>query len=367
MATEIVRYNSKHDDAIAAVQTHMWSGSPERNAAYFRWKYLDNPYLPEPVARLAFDKGRLVAMRGVYGAAWETDTGSVVNIPCADDMVVDPAYRNRGFVRPVMDALFQDLEARGFPLVFSLSAAPVTLVTSLAMGWYSAGSVDAVVHVPRATVLARRARARVEALPGSGPLVRQMRLPVERAPFRALDAYREARDHITIAREPRINEMAALVARGHGTAHLRHVRDARYYQWRLRNPLVEYRYLYWDDGSLKGYLILRRSTSDRGDAVRVAVVDWEAVNEDVHLALLDHALLAGRFAKLETWSATLTNSLRTALLTRGFRPTETRSVARPGHHILVRAVGPGSSPSLDGRALTDLSAWDLRPIASMAN
>ena len=368
MSIDIVRYQPGMESAIARLQTHMWSGDPARNAAYFRWKYLENPYLDGPIVLLAMDGDRAVAMRGAFGSAWEVNRSPTpVIVPCMDDMVVDPTHRNRGVMRPLVEALTEELNARGFRHAFSLSAAPVTLAVSLAMGWRSAGSTEPLGQVNRRVQRVRRLRARLKQARFLWRLAPRFVLDIEHNPFRQLDErWRRRIKRITAVREPRIDEMAALVARIGGDGRIRHVRDAAYFAWRLRNPLVEYRFFYWDERRLEGYLVLRRVRSDRGDRTRVSVVDWEA--EDVHmrLSLLDEVLARGGFPHVDIWSATLSEPVRDELHKRGFRPAAHGSVSRPGHHVLVRTLGESDDWSLDGRPLLDMRQWDLRLLNSMA-
>src|SRR5512139_2744468 len=103
MGIEFIPYRPEHASAIARLQTHLWSGDVGRNAAYFRWKYLENPFLPEPAVMLAMSNEDAVAMRGAFGSAWEANhSPDLLFIPCVDDMVVDPAHRNHGLMRPLM-------------------------------------------------------------------------------------------------------------------------------------------------------------------------------------------------------------------------------------------------------------------------
>jgi hypothetical protein len=46
------------------------------HAAYFRWKYAENPFLDQTILQLAVSGGRVVAMRGMFGAVWQVDEPS---------------------------------------------------------------------------------------------------------------------------------------------------------------------------------------------------------------------------------------------------------------------------------------------------
>ncbi len=368
MGIEFVPYRPGHASAIARLQTHLWSGDAARNAAYFRWKYLENPFLPDPVVMLAMSDEGAVAMRGAFGSAWEANRlPEPFIIPCVDDMVVDPSHRNHGLMRPLMDALFEALAARGFQYLFSLSAAPVTLVVSLATGWRAVGSTDPLGRLSRPVTIARRLRARAERVPVARRLAPRLVLRSELDAYHHLDRSRRRQRRITMTREPRSEEMAALVKRIGSDGRIRHVRDARYLDWKFRNPLADYRFFYFDEQALGGYLVLHRTASDRGDRTRVSIVEWEATSTKIQLALLDEALHRGAFAYLETWGATLPRPLRAELETRGFRAAHPGTLQRPGHRILVRGLDPSLADwTLNGRSLLDMSQWDLRQLHSMA-
>jgi hypothetical protein len=70
--------------------------------------------------------------------------------------------------------------------------------------------------------------------------------------------------------------MAELVARRPWDGRIRHLRDAEYFAWRFRDPLHDYRFLYWDDGGLRGYPVLQRYVSDRADHGCVNIADVAA-------------------------------------------------------------------------------------------
>jgi hypothetical protein len=159
--------------------------------------------------------------------------------------------------------------------------------------------------------------------------------------------------------------MAALVAASPYDGRIRHVRDARYIDWRYRNPLHDYRFLYLRDGAaLLGYLVLGRALSDYGNGLRVNVVDWEARDDVLAEALLDAALRYGRFAELAAWSATLPEARRRSLLRAGLSPCDREQTERGLPSILIRAVTGAAQPV--GRDVLSLVNWDLRMVNTNA-
>jgi len=376
MAFEILPYDPELDPAIASLQTHLWCGDTARNAAYFRWKYLDNPYLGDVILRLVRDGGRIVAMRGLFGSLWEVDEpGNHVVLPHADDFVVDPEYRNRGAAARVMKQTIADARDRGCPFAVSLSASPVTFVSSLAAGWKAAGRYDPVWrHSPRSAAL-QGLRDRL----GSVRWLSRLRRVVAPTsivnaaspanPFARLDGgAARLPPTLSLERSARPEEMAALVARLPWDGRIRHVRSREYFEWRFRNPMHDYRFLYFvDDGGLRGYLVLQRSLSDRVDRARVNIADEEANEPAVRAALLRAALDLGRFDRVQAWTSSLPEGSRSLLREWGFKPPASNVLTRSGG-LLVFRLGSGPAPAtwaLGRRNLLSIADWDLRMADSM--
>ena len=359
MSYEVVPYTPELDEQIVTLQTHLWSNDLTRNAAYFRWKYADNPFLDEVLIRIALCDGRAVAMRGLFGAAWEVGGADVPQLlPYADDFVVAPAHRNTGVARRVLQESLADASLRDFPFAVSLSAGPVTFFASLAAGWRAAGSYQQA-HRPRSPRSRwQRGLDRLRS-PGAPPL------------FAALDrCIADSTGSLAVSRTARPEAMAELIRRLPWDGRIRHVRDARYLDWRFRNPQHEYRFLYWDDGTLQGYLVLQRYLAASADRERVNIVDWEAVDDRVRADLLDAALKLGDFPRVHIWTVGAAESVRALLQRHGFLVDEERRGVR-GHSsgLLVRRLG--ATPDTDGwllgeRNLLDIADWDLRMLYSMA-
>jgi hypothetical protein len=164
--------------------------------------------------------------------------------------------------------------------------------------------------------------------------------------------------------------MTELVERISGTGRIRHVRDSEYFQWRFQNPRSRYRYLFWQEYRLEGYLVLQKYISEYANRNVLNIVNWEASNATIQERLLKVALTV--FAKdreLMIWSATLSQTTVALLRKNGFRfqppPTD---VAHFPPAILVRSIAGfhlGSEWILGGRLLLDLASWDLQMLYSM--
>ena len=203
---EIIRYRPEYKDAVARLQTALWSRDPAANRRYFEWKYEANPWRVEPRVHLALRDGQLVGMRGCYESRWEVGSpAQTVSVPLADDFVVAVGERKRGVATQIMQAVIADLAESGDDYVFSLSAGMVTMMGSLALGWRSAGRVEPLVQGEPGA--APRLRERISRVP---VLWRWTRAPIfrsaaERRPFRTLDAVSPSDPSVAIAREPRVS------------------------------------------------------------------------------------------------------------------------------------------------------------------
>jgi GNAT superfamily N-acetyltransferase len=351
---EVVKYRTEFKDQVAELQKNLWSFDAALNTAYLEWKYECNPYQPEPLIYLALLAGQVVGMRGLFGAKWQVGHSGQVFGSCAGDLVIDPEHRKRGLFKLIMAAALEDLAHRGHPYVFNLSGGskPETYFSSLATGWRGIGSFQPMQWINPNGFLD----------PASGE---------RRHPMEFLDRNGEAPGgplgvSVKIERTPRSKAMAELVEGIESDGRLRHIRDERYFAWRFQNPLSVYRFLYWEDIQLQGYLVLR--TSFDAEWAFIEIVDWEARNAQVRADLLRAAIEWGRFDGLTIWSATLPVEAKTLLQNAGFEPLEQdESLEGPRPTVLIRAVRDDVLPEdwvLDGISLLDLNNWDLRMIYS---
>jgi GNAT superfamily N-acetyltransferase len=289
---EIVSYTSALREELVALQRHLWGSDSTRNSAYFEWKYEKNPYVPEPLIYLACVDGRIVGMRGFFGAHWQGGGADILGL-CADDTVIVPEFRGRGVVRAVMAVALRSLAERGHEYVFNLSAGIDTFVASLALGWKSIGPMGPVARTRKTGSVrqwtagivrrVRVARGLWRAWKNSSAAPR-MREVVN--PFDVLD-HGCGDDGVQVEHRPRPLEMADLLERLSHDGRIRHTRDPEYLAWRFQNPLHEYRFLFIEGRSgLEGYLVLQRRIEHIARRAHIQIVDWEAENPKVGEALI---------------------------------------------------------------------------------
>jgi len=374
---EVVLYRPEHKNAVLELQAHLWSSDLDVNRAYFEWKYESNPYVREPLIYLGLCEGRVVGMRGMFGMAWETGVPSsrFVGI-CTEDSVVLPNHRSRGVTRRIMQTVFKDMAARGYRYLYGLSGAPITILSSLAMGWKNVGPFELQTFRSRRAkwyrlLLARVGRTRLvwrwaDHVPGRRWATGRRRLH-ELRDYPAI-CRRAGRARIVADTAARAGDMAYLIARMDHDGRIRHVRDREYLSWRFLNPLHRYLFLYWEEERLEGYLVLQEYRSRLRNQAQVNVVDWEGTSRDVRAGLLRAALDLCPFPDLRIWTATLSDESKDLLRTAGFRPPAAASAGSMPPSMLVRSLEAPSSDrewTLGGRRLLDMSEWDLRMVYSM--
>lgn len=349
----ISQYTPRHRRQVAELQTHLWGPNVERNLKYLEWKYEANPYFDKPLIYLAMRGDELIGMRGFLGTRWQVDAEEFP-IPCAGDLVVLPEHRNRGLFRALMVAAVEDLANKGHKYLFSLSASRATHLGQLTMGWHGIGPIQP------------RSRERYRALLPA--FIRKSRklVGIPPTPFTGFDRRSRRGDHPGIfgSRSPETDIMAGLIERIGTDGRIRHIRDQAYFEWRFKNPLWQYRFLFLEEGELAGYLVLgaRRGTW------HVHILDWEATNEEVRQYLLEAALSMGKFVHISTWTVSLDDETKSLLDHNGFADTQDPpSPATPHDTVMIRSVDRNVPPDewiLAGRPMLAAENWDLREIYS---
>jgi hypothetical protein len=263
-----------------------------------------------------------------------------------------------------MGYAFEDLARREYRHVINLGARPVTMLSSLADGWRRVGGVAAAGFDREPSAL-REIRSRVKRVPGLWRLEHALRHARLAQPFRGLDGTaRRNRGPLTLSAAPRPQAMAALVASRPWDGRIRHVRDSAYFGWRFRHPFHEYRFLFWGEGELRGYLVLGRSTSQLDDTMRVRLVDWCAADPGVLQTLLTTALEWGRFSRFETWTAGLDDSTRALLEAAGCVPLAQPGLRSQGKGLLLRTLD-GTWAAVGRQDPLRLDSWQLSLLDAM--
>jgi len=335
---------------LGGVSRRARESARRRPTDYFRWKYESDPHGADPLFYVVLRDRDVVAMRGMSAATWEAD-GRPFEIPMAGDLVIAPEHRNRGLLTRLMEFAERDLSSRGVPFALNLSAGTVTRIASLQMGWRSIGSLEPWVrNQPGSRSVWRRLKKRVRAA-----------APLREPGFRRLDrtANRRHGQPLTVECQPRSSAMADLVDRIGTDGRIRRLRNELFFQRRFSDAVGPFRFLFWDEERLEGYLILRASAGGS----RVAILDWEATDGTIKRGLLSAAIEWGRFESLSIWAASLDDETGELLSREGFEPrARPKSIADYYPTILVRAIDRTDSGqwTLGGRHLLERDDWDIR-------
>jgi len=373
----VVEYSPEYREAIASLQTRLWSSDAELNRQYLEWKYERNPYGNTPHIYLALDNDEAVAMRGFYPSCWEFGPQPRRRlIFVADDLVVRDDHHGRGLVNHLMQTAYDGLHRRGIDYLLNLSGGRFTAQSSIATGWKSAGDMNPGERCSRSSRLRRVARRALSRTPllwryASSAFTYGS---AGRSPFARLDglpARLVGKDGVAVNVSRRVMpaEMTALVRRVRSDNRIRHVRDETYFDWRFKNPLHDYRFVYAGEPQLDGYVILKRKIDYGGINPGVSIVDLEAVDHRAHDVLLEFATRPGLFAELFVWASTFPERSLHALSRAGFRALAQTSSVHPNPKILVRPTDDtrlAEDWCIDGIRILDPANWDMRMIYTMA-
>lgn len=376
MQIEIVKYRPEYKDEIIKLQTDLWGPDIALNRAYFEWKYECNPYIRDPLVYLAVKGGQAVGMRGILGTQWQIGLGAKRFIGLyPDDLVIAPTYRNAGLIPKIMKAAFHDLANLGYEYAFNLSAGPITFLSSLAIGWRSIGSMDPVTLNCKARLPLIGLRKVASTLPliwrfsGRTHSLHFIKRPTFFWLDNAQTRQRQSKNsHLFISKTPEPLAMAELVERLPYDGRLRHIRDKEYFSWRFRNPLRDYRFIFWKEDFLRGYLILQGYFPDNQSRGKVNILDWEATSISVLKELLGAVILQGKFEQLFSWTATLSAEKQAILAEAGFNPIQPTEGSKYKNCVIMRPIQNellSEKWLISGHRLLDLSNWDLRMLYSM--
>lgn len=330
MAYDFVPFDYDRLSEVLDLERTLWSQDAEANAAYFAWKYEQNPFLDRLHMYLALAGDEVVGVRGFHGTAWRVDeNGSTVVTPTGGDTVVVPEHRNRFLFEKINSYSLSQLEREGVKMVCNFSGGPVTYLRSLRAGWRTLGA-----YLPLARDRTQGDGVRSHADAGG----------------------------VEVEEAPRSDAMVDLVEHLEDPSAIRLNKDRAFFEWRFRNPLSRYVFLYADEGgALSGYMVLQRRLLKRARGMRI--VDWEAADDQTFGRLLSAAISEVDTERLTIWSATLPPAAQARFEAAGFRAVDDTKGSRhyrPGP--LVAAIGsdPSEPWRLGSHAITDLQNWRLR-------
>ncbi len=351
---EVVPYEARHRESVLDLQSLHWGPDRDLNDQLFAWKYEQNPWVTEPRVYLVLHDGEPVGTRGLYGSRWEVGTPTqMVDIPCAGDLVIAPAYRDRGVFTLLMRFTLAAIAGDPAPFVFNLSAGAAARLGALSMGWRDLGPLSRLKWERPRSMWDRLGRS-TNASGSVDPFASIDQLLV--------DGNATLGQRVVLSRVPSPAGMADLVRRRRHDGRIRHVRDEAWFAWRFRQPTARFRFLFLQsrDGAIDGYLVLH--CKPKGAAGPVQIVDCEG-DEASAGVLLEAVVRKCGLDRIVAWRATLEPVGEAAIRRAGFTDIEVRSVAEayPTVLVLPNAHSPVLTPwRLAGRDVLAPANWDLR-------
>jgi len=357
MTVDIVPYRPLYLGQVARLQTALWSPDRAVNTAYFNWKYERNPVDGAPPVFLALDGDEVVGMRGFSPSMWRFGgDGPAEAVLLAGDTVVAPGHRRRGLVHELTREALAVLEDSRYQWLLNLSSGQATFRSYRALGWRVIGPLGQARRCPQPPRLIALARSALGRLRAKQPV------------FARMDRFTDRADRqVRIDRAPRPRAMTELANRLPARERFAQVRDEAWFAWRFRNPLSEYRFLYFGEDRLEGYLVLQSSAVRRSR--RVHILGWEASSAPVFALLLEAAIARGAFPDLIVWAAAADAEERRVLDGLGF------CSAPAGHQdgyelpsALLRpvrlATGEEGAWAMQRRDPLDAAHWDFPMLSS---
>jgi hypothetical protein len=377
----IVNYQPEYKTEVLNLLAELWGQDTQLSNAYFAWKYLHNPYTDYPRIYLAFDNDQLVGVRSFCSTRWQVGCFGQPFLCLADaDTVIHPHHRRQGLLTTMTLHALEDLQGSQYQYIVTLSANRYSSAAVIKMGWKNVGFVQTAHYwtTPEISRLERIARR----IPQLGSVYLNLRrkqahekfMPaVEGSTFVAIDGNFTQNKftmnpNIVISKHPQPEVMTILLERVVSGDHIRHVRDREFFSWRYQNPRSEYRFLYWGNNQIEGYLVLRaRLGINDGKA---NIVEWEATDLEISDQLLKAAIQLGNFKEVSIWSETLSAKLKQLLTYHGFNFQEFNE-EEPSNHfpplVLIKPIQTNrltSNWEIDGINMLDMHKWDLQAIYS---
>jgi GNAT superfamily N-acetyltransferase len=312
------------EEQIVCLHSLLINGGRRMSRSYLRWKYVDNPYIEAPAFFVVRYGDQIVALRGLFGTNWVFGRGcEPMIVPHADDLIVHPDHRNRGLFQIINESIVAAAREKGFRQLISLSGSETTQKLCLICGWHCLGELGQAHRNP--TLVAESFLSRVR-LPQRGrqrvrSIARRFGYVPVKPPSDKLvdDAFRQ----IVTVTSPRIEvspeaDYAGIssLAESVSSGIFRASRSETFLRWRLRNPQRKYRYVYWRDSRLRGYMILAWTGRN---ANRVAIADYAAEDQFIYADMLN-ALVRNQRLELSLMSSTLPDSWVQTANAAGFEP-----------------------------------------------
>ncbi|MEW6144884.1 MAG: hypothetical protein AB1598_07700 [Thermodesulfobacteriota bacterium] len=378
MNFEISRYScdsENHIDQIARLKTINWGLDFDVFRSYAKWNYLDRPHSKPPLIYFVRLGEETVAMRGAYETTWQVNNASPrFHAFCSADLLILQEYRNKGLYKEFASYVMEDLCKMGVRYFFSFTATPLNSIISLSIGWKAIGKIN----VMEKQFQTNRSKAISLAKNLAGPraiqLLKKARLNLILKRRRKDDpqkndvidnrARTQLPSSITLENRPRPLEMARLVDSTRPKDKITLVRDESFFDWRYNNPLSKYRFLYWYDDGLKGYLVLQSHLYSLESLGTYNIFELEAINSSVKIDLLNAVISIINEGSITVWTNMLDQDSYEFLVSNGFKEKNSAKIINETTRtMLIRPIGKHDDKiEFQGLNLLDADNWDFKMI-----
>ena len=378
MNFEISRYScdsEDHIDQIARLKTINWGLDFEVFRSYAKWNYIDRPHTKPPLIYFVRVGEEVVAMRCAYETAWQVKNASTrFYALCSADLLILQEYRNKGLYKEFANYVMEDLCKMGVQYFFSFTATPLNSIISLSIGWKAIGKINIMKKQFQTNRSKAISLAKNIAGPRSIKLLKKAGLNLilkrrRKENSQRNDAiYHRARtqfpSHISLENKPRPLEMSRLVDSALPKDKITLVRDESFFHWRYNNPLSKYRFLYWCDHGLKGYLVLQSHLYSIESLGTYNIFELEATNSSIKIELLDAMISIMNDGSISVWTNMLDQDSYEFLVSKGFKEeNSTKSVNEHTRIMLIRPIGKHDEKiEFQGLNLLDADNWDFKMI-----
>lgn len=252
------KYSPEYKQQVLDLESSLWHFDDEKKLMYFNWKYEDNPYTDSPEAYIALDGDRVVAFRGYFVNQCRIDK-YVFNIAGAGDTVTNPNYRRLGLFHKLNVLSYEAMQNSGkFPICFSSSSGGKTLNSNLALGMKP--------------MCSRKHYFRLNLKGIVSSLFNKKENIIETEQY-------QNNQKFVLSLTCRSHDMASVPFE---YKYISHIHDETYYNYRYRNPLAKYVFLYMYDArnQLKAYIVLLAMGQNRYD-----LIDFNGKDNDLRQLL----------------------------------------------------------------------------------
>lgn len=319
---EIRNYHPNFLFQIANLQRNLWSRDIDKNISYFKWKYIDNPFIENPVGIVALFKGKVVGFRGFFVTKWKyCDRYNNILILSPADLCVHIEHRREGLFTMMTKVALKEYEDTNYKIALNFSSNEYSTPGYLKMGWIK---------------IANKTYMKKYSLVGLLNYIL-----IKKAKLRVLNSNISFGrfGNIEISNQPKAKEMLLVIKKQKNLNNrIKLHKDINFFNWRFRYSKSKYIfYYYWENKNIKGYLIVKKSENNNNGII----IDYEQIEDISFREILRYILINKHYDVLSILNINLKNELIRILKSLYFNELISRvkiGFQYKNHPILVRPI-----------------------------